>query len=340
MPTAENAKIEYESGQDIVDMVALTDDGAHKVFASADALWSNRAGYQPDVKPNGLATGGAVTPGTAINTVNVAALTSYLIGVLKSVAKADGETVVRGTAPNVYKKDSITVNAAGSIAIVQGTGGTAFSTVRGAAGGPAYILPGSIEICQVWMSAEAGAVILATEIKQVIGTHCERYDYPTWTVQRFQAPSGVLGLAGITFDAALPLSHSEASPEDAVPKGVYAEYYEPAFAMVPTSSDFVAPETSHSVASVQVYGGTRATPSSSLGQGSFSVYASKDGIDEGINKLKNEELFFRFFQDRLNSTPYKLAQGKLGISTTFPAGGQIMLACTISAEEAAIDVLG
>jgi len=340
MPTAENAKIEYESGQDIVDMVALTDDGGHEVFESADALWSNRAGYVADVKPNGLATGGAITPGTVNTTVNVAALTCYLAGVLKSVEKSDGEVVVRGAAPNIYKKDSITVNAAGAVAVVQGTEHTAFSTVRGAVGGPAFILPGSIEIGQIWMNAEDAAVILTTEIKQVVGTHQERYDYPTWTVDRFKAPDGVLGLAGITFDAAIPQIHSEASPEEACSKGVYAEYYEPSFTSVPTAADFVPPETSHSITSVQVYGGTKGSASSSLSQGSFTAYASVDGISEGILKSKNDELFFKFYQNRLNSLPYMLAQGKLGIVRSFPAGAQITMACTIGAEEAAVEVLG
>jgi len=62
MGTASNAKISYESGQDLVAFVALTDQGDHKDFRSADALWSNRAGYTPDIKPNGLATGCAITP--------------------------------------------------------------------------------------------------------------------------------------------------------------------------------------------------------------------------------------------------------------------------------------
>jgi len=115
------------------------------------------------------------------------------------------------------------------------------------------------------MNAEAAAVILATEIKDTVGTHRERSDYPTWTVQRFKSPSGVIGLAGITFDSALPQIHSETSPVLACSKAVYAEYYEPSFAAVPTSSDFVPPETSHSVSSVQVYGKTRATTSKSLG---------------------------------------------------------------------------
>jgi hypothetical protein len=49
---------------------------------------------------------------------------------------------------------------------------------------------------------------------------------------------------------------------------------------------------------------------------------------------------FKFYQNRDNSTPYILTQGILGISRAFPAGDQISAACTISAEEAAVEVKG
>lgn len=335
---AENAKIQYESGQDLVAFVALTDQGDHKDFRSADPLWSNRSGYQPDVKPNGLATGGAVTPPASGNdVVSVAPLTCYLIGVLTSVGANAALSIPRPTASHV--KYSITVNAAGALAAVKGAENTSFSNDRGANGGPPYILPTSIEIAQVWLSSATPAVITAAEIKQVIGTHCERYDYPTWQQERFNVAGGIIGNAGIIFAAALPLIHSAASPVVPAAKGVYAQYYEPAFTDVPKSSDFVPPETSHTVSSKQIYGMTLGSSSESLNQGSFTGYL-EDGISDGLLSLKNADLFFKFFQNRLNSTPYILMQGKLGISRTFPANDQIQAACTISAEQTAAEVIG
>ena len=62
MPNAENAQLQYESGQTPVAMVELTDQGDHLEFLSAANLWSRRTGYLPDIKPNGLATGGMVIP--------------------------------------------------------------------------------------------------------------------------------------------------------------------------------------------------------------------------------------------------------------------------------------
>jgi len=339
MSDASNAKISYESGQDIVTFVALTDQGDHKDFRSADALWSNRAGYEPDVKPDGLATGGAVIPAVSGSheKVDVAALTCYLAGVLTTVGAAVDTTVVRptgGSPANTHNKSSITVNSAGAIAVVKGTDSTAHSNTRGAAGGPPLIPVGSIEIAQIWLSSATTLEIAATEIKQVVGTHCERYDYPTWEENRFNVSGGVIGNAGVTFASALPLIHT-----GALPKKVYAQYYEPAFTDVPKSSDFVPPETTNSVSSKQIYGMTLGSSSSSLNQGSFTAYL-QDGISDGLLSLKNAELFFRFYQNALNSTPYLLMQGKLGISRTFPASDQITAACTISAEAAAEEVTG
>ena len=344
MATAENAKIQYESGQDLVAFVALTDQGDHKDFRSADPLWSNRAGFEPDVKPNGLATGGAViapVSGSA-EMVDVAALTCYLAGALISVGAGVDTAIVRptgGSPLNSHNKSSITISGAGAIAVVKGTDGTAFSTTRGAVGGPPLIPLDSIEIAQVWLSSKTTGVILSSEIKQVVGAQCERYDYPTWEEVRMNVESGVIGNAGVEFASALPAIHSAISPVLAVPKAVYAQYYEPAFTDVPKSSDFVPPETSHSVSSKQIYGTTLGSASASLNQGAFTAYL-EDGISDGLLALKNAFLFFKFFQNKLSSTPYILTQGRLGISRTFPAGDQITAACTISAEASAVEVIG
>ena len=341
---AENAKIQYESGQNAVAMAALTDQGDHKDFRSADSLWSKKSGYIPNVKPNGLATGGAVSPGVSDDPekIDVAALTCYLAGVLTSVDASADVTITRptgGSPANSHNKTSITINSAGVITLVKGTDGTAFSDERGAAGGPAWIPTGSIEIAQVWLSAAASAVITADEIKQVVGVHQERYDYPTWQEKCSNVANRILGNAGIVCDAALPLIHSDDAGTTKAGKKVYASYYEPEFTDVPISSDFVPPENSHSVSSKQVYGGTLGASSASLGQGSFTAYLN-DGISDGFIAQRDELLWFKFYQNRNNSLPYIITQGKLGIGRTFPANDQINASCTISAEVPAQDIVG
>jgi len=341
MSTAENARIDYECGQDSVAMTALTDQGDHKDFRGPDPLWSGKAGFSPNVKPDGLATGGAVTPGTADDTVDVAALTCYLSGVLTSVNADPANAVVRPAASpaGLKVKHSITVTSAGAIAVVAGVDGATFSATRGAAGGPPYILPDSIEIAQVWLTDDAAAPVTADEIKQVVGSSCERYDYPTWEEAKFNVDAGIIGNAGIVFASALPMSHSIASPETPETKQVFAEYYEPVFTDVPKSSDFVPPETSYTTSSKKIYGATLGATSSSLNQGSFTAYL-QDGISDGILGLKGDVLFFKFYQSKFNSLPYLLSQGILGVSRQFPAGDQIVAACTISPETAAVEVTG
>ena len=325
--TASNAKLQYESGQELTAMSAMTDSGDHKTF-SVDGvdLWSQRSGYEPEIVPNGLVTGGVITPGASANTVSVAALTCNLAGVLTSVNANAALSITRPAASPAgqNKITSIIVTSAGALAELAGTEGTDFSTSRGAAGGPPLITAGAIEIGQVKMSDGTSAVFTAAEIFQVVGTSQERYDYPVWSEDPINGQ--------ITFASALPAIHA-GSP--ATYKGVYAEVNEPVFSDLEPATDFVPPENTHSSSSTQVYGSTLGASSSNLGQGSFKVFL-KDGITESFIGLKDETLFFKFFPDR-NKAPYLLCQGKLGISRSFPAGDNIQANCTISADSTAVE---
>jgi hypothetical protein len=328
--TAENAKLMYEAGQTHVAMVALSDDGDHKTFNSGAQLWSDKSSYSPVIRPNGLISGGAITPGSANDTVDVAALTCYLAGELKSVAAASGVSVTRAIT-DTHIINSITVDSTGAIVVIAGSEGTSFSETRGAAGGPPYIPTDSIEIGQVRLSSNAAAAVTADEIFTTVGTHRERWDYPLWNVEYARVSGGALGYAGITFLSELPLIHT-----GGVPKAVYAEYYTPNFAELFEIEGMKLPETSHSVSSTQVYGGTVGATSMSLGQGSFTAYL-QDGVSDALVQLKDEKLWFKFYPDRYKSA-YALCQGKLGITRTFPAGGSISATCTISATEPAKEI--
>ncbi|OGP61898.1 MAG: hypothetical protein A2V65_01255, partial [Deltaproteobacteria bacterium RBG_13_49_15] len=226
MPTAENGILYYEAGQTYAGIVELTDQGDQMEFLSADNLWSKYQGKAPVVRPNGLATGGVVIPAVAAgnNNVDIAALTAYLAGVLTSVGAGTNQAITRG-AVDAYKISSIQITSAGAISVVAGTEGAAFVETRGVAGGPPFVLVGSIEIAQVRFSSLSAAPVLASEIFQVAGTHLERYDSPTFTAKPFNVESGVMGYAGIDFISALPKIHT-----GSLPKKVYAEYYEPIFA--------------------------------------------------------------------------------------------------------------
>ena len=335
MPTAENAVLYYEAGQDPTAMVVLTDDGDHIVFNSAADFWSNRDGYAPVVRPNGLITGGAVIPGVSGSNdkIDVAALKCYLAGVKTEVATAADEDITRGLTTDICIINSVTVNSAGAIAIIAGTDHTEFSETRGANGGPPWIPTGSIEIAQVRLNSIAAAVVTADEIFQVVGTHRERWDYPTWDEKRVRITDQVVGYAGIDFISALPLIHSDDAGTNTAGKKVYAEYYGPIWAELPNVENFVPPENSYSVSSKQVYGGTLGASSASLGQGSFTHYP-QDGITDNIIKLAGEILLYKYKQNRLKD-PYVICQGKLGIAPTYPAGDNLTMGATISAEKVA-----
>ena len=323
MATAENAKLQYEAGQQAAAMGLLTNSGDATTFTSASSLWSGRSGYAPVVRPNGVLTGFGITTHATNNTVNVAAGTLNLAGTV--VAVAAGTLVAARPATAVAKVNSLTVDSTGALAAVAGTDGsnTTFSETRGAAGGPPLIPVGSVEIGQVRYTSNTAAPVLSSEIFEVVGLHRERADFPLYDVN--------YATGSVTFSAALESIHT-----GSVPKRVYASYAAPIFADIQLASDFVPPETTHSVSSTQIYGTTLGSSTSTLGQGSFTAYLN-DGVTDALVTLKNQLLWFRFYPDRYK-TPYMLTQGKLGIGRTFPAGDQIAAACTISASAAAIEV--
>jgi hypothetical protein len=323
MPTAESAKLQYEAGQSSTAMTLLTNSGDETTFTSAATLWSRRSGFAPVVRPNGLLTGGVITPHASDNDkVNVAALTLNLSGVVTTV-NAGTATITRGVSSDTHSITSITINSSGSIAAVAGTDGTAFSETRGAAGGPPLIAVDSVEIGQVRTTSVSAGLVVASEVFQVVGTHQERADFPLFNIN--------YGSGSVTFLSALPEIHT-----GPVPKRVYASYAAPIFSDVQLASDFVPPETTHSVTSTQVYGTTLGSSSSTLNQGTFTAYL-QNGVSDALVSLKNQELWFRFYPDRYAAS-YILAQGKLGIARTFPAGDNIAAACTISASAAATEV--
>lgn len=326
MATAENAKLQYEAGQTAYPMAALTDNGGHKVFESSAAVFSKKVGHAPIVRPNGLITGGIVTPAGTIanNTIDVSAISCYLAGIKTAVGAATSQTITRA-ATNVSKISSITVSSAGAIAIVAGTDGTdaTFSETRAAAGGPPLIPVGSIEVAQVRYSSNVAAAVVSTEIFQVPGLHMEYYNYPGFSINYEDA--------NVEFTSALPLSHT-----GAVPKKIYASYADPIFADVSEVKDFKPAETTHRVSSTQIYRGTIGNSSSSLGQGGFTAYL-ENGIGDPLVSLKNQILWFKFFPD-YTQTPYIMTNGRLGIGRTFPAGDGIQAACTISADHESFEV--
>lgn len=322
-----NAQIEFEAGQTLVPMAQLTDSGDHKTFTSASKPWSRASGFAAVVRPNGIDTGGAVSPAASLTNdkVDVDALTCYLAGTLTSVAGSTDLSVARGADANTHRITSVTVTNAGAIAAVNGAAGTAFSETRGANGGPPYIPVGSIEVAQVRLTSVTAGAVTAAEIYDNNGQHRERWDYPANAIDYI--------LGKVEFASELPLSHTGDTP-----KRIYAEVYTPVFEACAKALDFVPVEQTYSSTSQEYYGGAIGGATSAIGQGKFTVLL-EDGHTDSLLSRKGENLLFRFKQDR-NRSPYSLTQGLLGISRTYPKTQQVQASCTITAEQVTVDFTG
>lgn len=336
MSTSKSGKLMFESGQTLNEYAAAVDSGDGILFTVSGAtIFSAFDGKEVSVLPNGIVSGNnLLTPDTITEKLAVAAFTANSMGVEYSVS-ATTVTVVR-PATAVSKICSVVMNSSGTVEVEEGVDGstTAFSAVRGAAGGPPYIPADSVEIGQWRVITDTPAIPTADEIYQVAGTHSERYDLPTWSTSNVgkgaSADSAAEKYAHIVFDDVVPAIHTADAR-----KKVYVQYYEPIFAEVSKAFEFVPAENTHSISSTQYYNGTIASVASSLGQASVTVLMT-DNVTDILVGLKDQTLTFRFYPNR-NKEPYILTQGIMGMARTFPVDDQNQAALTISAEDASAD---
>jgi len=337
MATSSKAKISIETGQTLAPYAVMTDGGDHQIY-NLGTIWSGKTDFTPSVRPNGMVSGRNVLSVSAVNdTVTVAGFTAYAKGIEKTVS-ATTDTFTRGTGPGKAKIISVVMDSSGSIAVVHGEEGadTTFSEVRDAAGGPPYIPANDVELGQIRTTGSTAAVITAAEIFQVVGTHTERFDYPTW--DEFNVGKGMLASISaesqshIKFASVLTPIHTAAAY-----KLTFVEYYTPIFSELSKTMDFTPVENSPSVTSTQYYNGTIAAASRSLGTGSFTALMS-DNISDALLNEQDEVITVKFWADR-NKNPFILTQGEIGITRTFPVAAQNQAAVTIAAENASVSFL-
>lgn len=336
MSTSKSGKLMFESGQTLNEYAAATDSGDGTIYTVSGAtIFSGYDGKEVSVLPNGIVSGNnLLSPDTVTEKLAVAAFSANSMGVEHAVS-ASTVTVVR-PATNVAKVCSVVMDNAGALGVEEGVDGatTAFSAVRGAAGGPPFIPADSVEIGQWRVTSSTPAIPTADEIYQVAGAHTERYDLPTWSTNSVgkgtSADSAAEEYAHITFDDAIPAIHTGDAR-----KKVYVQYYDPIFAEVSKAMDFVPAENTHTISSTQYYNGTIASVSSALGQASVTALMT-DNITDTLVGLKDQTLTFKFYPNR-NKEPYILTQGIMGMKRTFPVDDQNQAALTISAEDASAD---
>lgn len=338
MAALSQQSIAYESAQ-VANAFAAMSTADRVKYTTTVKPWSQAPGVEYLIAPYGLITGGAVTPAAAAgnNNVDVAALTAMMpaatgasatTGIL-SVSAAVNQAATRGAdAPTAFRITSVTINASGAVAMVAGTGSTAFSTTRGAAGGPPSIPVGSIEIAQIRFTSHTAAPVLASEIFAVVGDSLERYDFPVYSADPIRGE--------INFSAALPLIHGATATEAATAgKLVYVKASTPVFAEVPRARDWVPAETSYSVSSEAYYDGAIGSSSPALAAASFTC-ALNDGVTDAMLVKKGQNLLFRFKPDK-NRAPYQLTQGILAVARTFGVGASASASVTVAASQESVD---
>jgi len=331
MATAKNAMVMYESGRILVDYEAITNSGDNKIFNPTNTLMSRKSGYEPDIKPNGIAGGRAlITPTTNNDEVSIEGFTAYIGGKLYSFNTAT-LTITRGSINDFVVNSIVAYLNSGTpeLKVIAGSEGTSFSEARGVAGSAPYIGVDEIEVGQVRVNSQTSAVLDPTEIFQVIGQHQERYDFPVFSYNAVgegtYSKQASKANAYVEFANSLPKIHTGDTT-----KKVYVKYYVPIFGEIPKAMNWTPIEKSHSVTSTEYYNGAIASSSSSIGQGSFTALLD-DGITDSIVADKNDYLTFKFFPDR-NKPAYQISQGLVGIERTFPVDNQIQATVTISGE--------
>ncbi len=341
MATSKRAKTEFESGNTLHDFTAMADSGDHKTFTlSGVPVWSGESGYEPEVLVNGIVTGlNILSTHADDNKVTVAAFTANSGGKEYTVSTTTASAV--RPASDVAKVCSVVMNDEGAIEVVEGTDGTTatFSETRGAAGGPPEIEVDDVEIGQIRITSSSAAVIAASEIKQDIGTHVERADYPAMVTpintigEGLDATVPAKKNAHVEFSSAFPAIHDSGAY-----KKVYIKCYAPTFVEAQRTVDFVPVENSQSISSEEYYNGTVGSVSSSIGQGSVKVLMN-DNVTDTILRRKNKITTVRHYPDR-NKSPYTLTQGTIGVKRSYPVSGQNAADITITAETITADFAG
>lgn len=326
MTTVANAQIQYESSQTLVNFVAMTDSGDHKIFTSAAEIWSGRSEYAPDVRPDGIVSGvDILTAGSGNDEVDSIGFTAWLAGVLKLVS-ATTTTITRPSSSTHVINSIILTDS--TVSAVKGTEGSAFSTTRGAAGGPPYIPVGSIEIGQVKTSAQASAVLTSSEIFQIAGTHQERADWPLYRKPRnygYGINTSVTAkkTAHIEFHTAHDLSHT-----GDVCKGIYIKYYTPTFTTISTFNGFTPAEISSSQLTENRFNEIFGHKRDGMSVSKFKAEV-QDGITDSIIALDGETLIIKTIPDAAKD-PYMLTLGTLRFLSSLPQAGDIHVQCIVA----------
>lgn len=172
----------------------LSDSGDHKTFTAAHGVWDQSDPDYPQPLPDGLISGGEITPHTSADTAAVAAGTVSIAGTVVSFS-ATSKSLTLSDDPDEIVINSIIVDNAGSVTVLAGTQG-ASGGARGAAGGPPYITVGKVLLAEITCTNVSGVIT-----QNVIDYGAREYNsIPGFTVDHINGK--------IVYDAAITPIHT------------------------------------------------------------------------------------------------------------------------------------
>ena len=334
--------ISREAAQVALAAAALTDSGDHTIFNHATATLFS--GYEkasqsitrlPVALPNGMITPINFIVNSTNDVVSWPACKANIEG--DEIDISAGTASVTREVTNAFMIASVTVAATGTVTITEGTAhATAIDTSARSGAGQAPLVPvAEVEMGQVHLDSVTPAPFTATELKNVQGNSMEMSYYPTFDIAFSRVTSGVIGKAGVTFTAALPLIHTGNTAK----KVWITNAFTPEFASWRRADNFSEPTTSITSSSTPSYDGPVSSDASSISGGSFDWIIDNSVTDSEWQSISTKTdkmyLWWKFFPNVLKTAEYILVQAAATGSSTNPEEGTQQISVTLSPKNGA-----
>ncbi len=320
---AEDARLQIEQGFVFWDFEKGTDSGDQKKFTYSGTvkLFSMLKGQAPIVRPDGARSGLKVIPAISgtNDLVDVAAGAAFVGGVDLAISASTDLAITRAGAGDTFQIHSILIDNAGVISVLAGVQGTAFSTVRGANGGPAYVTVDKIEIAQVKLDSLAGAPVKTSEIDENVR---QRYDIPSFKLVPEEAAVEML--------SALDKRHTGDTT-----KGIWTKHYEPIWNDIPEASNWKPVDFTAESQKNTTYDGVTTFVRKGIGDGSFDVNL-KGEAGEIMSEVIGGMRWLRFYPDKFK-TDHHIVLGFLTYDRDNPPDDMMKASVTVTGAVVAIE---
>ena len=320
---AEDARLQIEQGFVFWDFEKGADSGDQQKFTYSGIvkLFSMLKGQAPVVRPDGARSGLKVIPAISgtNDLVDVAAGAAFVGGVDLAISASTDLAITRASAGDTFQIHSILIDNAGAITVLAGVQGTAFSTTRGANGGPPYVTVDKIEIAQVKLDSLTGAPVKASEIDENVR---QRYDIPSFKLVPEEVTVEML--------SALDKRHTGDTT-----KGIWVKHYEPVWNDIPEVSNWKPVDFTAESQKNLTYDGVSTFVRKGIGDGSFDVNL-KGEAGEIMAQVIGGMRWLRFYPDKFK-TDHHIVLGFLTYDRDHPPDDMMKASVTVTGSVAAIE---